>query len=482
MIVSKTINKREKITFTDLGKHKELKPSDLYNPLGSIEYTVDDIESAISSNNESEMRKISKYFFRRGGIYSNLIRYKMNLVELKYIMSTKTFEKDAESVKETIREGLDWVVSLSLDKTYLEIIKDVLIDGISFRYYVEGKNAITLQELPIDYCRTRFQVDNLAVVEFNPRYFDREFTDVTEREAVLKMYPKDVQKAYSEFKSGTLETDRSGQSWKMLDVDKAVAFTFDGTAVPPFMSVLADIVNLNDQKIMTKRRVSQELSKILIQTIPSDKEGNFILSAEEAKELHNFAKRILEENPDVDVLTTFADTTIEGIQESQKVQQNVIKDAEQGVFTQAGVASSLFNSDSNTTQKSSILKDVASLKYIISSIGTFLNKQLRDAIDEDLWMKLLPVSEHTKKEQYDSYVQGFTYGMPFRMMAAIINGVTQQEFMDLVELENVVLKLNDIMEPAKSSHTQGASDSNEKDEADVTSKTLDNKNAEGGSD
>jgi len=481
MIISKAIDKREKVTFADFDKVKGLAPSDLYIESQSLNYTIDDIETAINGNDKGTMRLISNYFFNRGGIYSNIIQYKTDLISPKYIVSTRNTEDNGNAL-EKVNEGLEFIEKFSLDKQYIEIIKDVLVEGVSFRYYVEGDSAITMQELPSEYCRTKFQWNNSQTVEFDPQYFEREYRDAELREKVLKMYPKEIQTAYSDFKAGKIERTDGGY-WVLLEPKEAVAFTFNGNNIPRYMSVLTTIIDLKDERILTKRRMAQELKKILIQTVPSDKDGNFLLTSDEVKSLHKFAKSILGDNEDIDVLTTFAETEVKDLQESQKVKQNTVDKAEQSVYTEAGISSSLFNSDSNTTQKSSILRDIETLKYLISSIELFINRKLKEVVDEDLWMKIIPVSLHTVDEQYKRAIEGATYGMPTKMIAAIYNGITQKEFLELLNFENNVMNLSEEMTPLKSSHTQTGEEggAEAKAEEDASSKTIENKNAEGGS-
>lgn len=479
MITSKVVNKRERIKFTDLSKAKNLSPSDLFNEDSTLSYSVEDVESAIETKDKNSMRSISNYFFRRGGIYTNLIEYKYNLINPEYIISPTTKELEMED----IYEGLEYLDKFSLNIQYVEILKDILKEGVSFRYYTEKDNAITLQELPVSYCRTRFQANNLGTVEFDAQYFDREFTDANKREQILKFYPKEVQDAYKDYKNGNIKREDGGY-WVLLDIEKAVAFTLNGDDTPPYMSVIVDIINLNDEKILNKRRLQQELKKLLVQTVPTDKEGNFLLSTQEVKSLHKFAKDIMSDNVDVDVLTTMAETEVKDVQESAKVKQETIDMTEQSIFTEAGVSSSLFNSDSNTTQKSSIIGDINSLNYFINSLETFINRKLKQNVNEELSFKLVPVCEHTKQDEYKRALEGATYGMPTKMYTALLNGVKQQEFLEWLHFENEMMNLNEIMEPLKSSHTQSGNDEGGREPKDVTEvadKTLENNNAKGGS-
>lgn len=59
---------------------------------------------------------------------------------------------------------------------------------------------MAIQELPIAYCRSRYQVGDMPVIEFNMKYFDDQFTDVGYRMRVLKMFPEDFQKGYALYK------------------------------------------------------------------------------------------------------------------------------------------------------------------------------------------------------------------------------------------------------------------------------------------
>ena len=71
--------------------------------------------------------------------------------------------------------------------------------------------------------------------------------------------------------------------------------------------------------------------------------------------------------------------------------------------------------------------------------------------------------------------------MPTKMIAAIYNGITQKEFLELLSFENDVMDLAELMKPMNSSYTQSGDGGRESSkEEDVTSKTIENKNTEEG--
>ena len=57
-------------------------------------------------------------------------------------------------------------------KNFGEIALKVVKNGCYYGYKVEQKEAAYLQELPVDYCRSRYKMNGKYIVEFNIKYFD----------------------------------------------------------------------------------------------------------------------------------------------------------------------------------------------------------------------------------------------------------------------------------------------------------------------
>mgnify|MGYP003445534349 CR=1 FL=1 len=56
----------------------------------------------------------------------------------------------------------------------LEVIKN----GCYYGYIVETKNGMTLQQLLIAFCRSRYLHGNTPAVEFNMKFFDEKFANI----------------------------------------------------------------------------------------------------------------------------------------------------------------------------------------------------------------------------------------------------------------------------------------------------------------
>ena len=141
-----------------------------------------------------------------------------------------------------------------LKKNFGEIALKVVKNGCYYGYRVEQKEAAYLQELPPDYCRSRYKINGKPVVEFNIKYFDEKFIDADYRIRILKLFPKEFRKAYLAYKNGTLQRDFRGDDagWFVLDPLKTVKFNLSNTDVPLFVAVIPKLMDLEDAQDLDK--------------------------------------------------------------------------------------------------------------------------------------------------------------------------------------------------------------------------------------
>lgn len=170
------------------------------------------IMRAIETCDIKQLREISEYFYRVSGIYSRLCRYMAYLYKYDWYVTPQRYDKKIKDDK--IIEG--WVKSLTylensnLKLAFGDIALKVLKNGCYYGLVMDRGDAAFLQELPANYCRSRFKINGRYLVEFNIKYFDDAFSDVKYRNRVLKLFPKEFEKAYVSYKNGKLESDFSG--------------------------------------------------------------------------------------------------------------------------------------------------------------------------------------------------------------------------------------------------------------------------------
>ncbi len=208
-----------------------------------------------------------------------------------------------------------------------------MIDGAWYGYLRYNGKSYVFEELPINYCRSRYKVDGKPVVEFNVKYFDDAIVRPELRQEVLMTYPEEIVEGYIAYKNGQLPVDRTDMTgyWIRLSNKDAWKFSLRTDDQPFFISSVPKVIDFDDIREINKRKKEQQLQKLLIQKIPLNKDGEFIFDMEEAKALHQNAIQMLGNAINIDVLTTFTENDLLEVSE-EKNNQNEFERWEKQVF------------------------------------------------------------------------------------------------------------------------------------------------------
>jgi hypothetical protein len=80
-----------------------------------------------------------------------------------------------------------------MKNTFTRITRAWLINGMYNGILRMKGNQPVIQDLPLEYCRTRFKdFNNLNILEFNVTYFEYRFPDDKERDRIIATYPEVV--------------------------------------------------------------------------------------------------------------------------------------------------------------------------------------------------------------------------------------------------------------------------------------------------
>lgn len=170
---------------------------------------------AIHNCDYEQMREISNFFYKTSGIYSRLCRYMAYLYRYDWMVTPYINEesnKVEDKVLERFYDVLTYLDNFGVKKFFGEVALKVIRYGSYYGYLIPGKNKMTIQELPSNYCRTRFSVNGRPAVEFNMRFFDDYFKDTLQRMRMLNMFPQEFKKGYILFKEGKLVPQFAGDT------------------------------------------------------------------------------------------------------------------------------------------------------------------------------------------------------------------------------------------------------------------------------
>ena len=137
------------------------------------------------------------------------------------------------------------------------------------------------------------------------------------------------------------------QRWQELDSPTSFAVKCNNDildySLPPFAGILREVYDLEDYKQLKLTKTTLENYAMLVMTLGIDDEGNWQMDLDKAKEFWRNLDSVLPEEIG-SVLSPMPINKI-SFEKANTGDTNTISEAEQNLFTAAGVSSLLFNND-----------------------------------------------------------------------------------------------------------------------------------------
>ena len=411
------------------------------------------------------LREISNYFYRTNGIYFRVVNSIATLFRYDWYITPEVRDEKVSEDKiiTELTNALNFLDDSEIAKNCSEIGLEVLINGAYYGYLVDNPKAITLQQLPVKYCRSRYKVNGVPAVEFDMKFFDLEFKDPQYRLQVLDLFPKEFKKGYLLYKQGKLPPDEAQSkagSWYLLEPGRVVKFSFYNGDMPLFANAIPSIIDLDAAQDLDRRKQMQQLLKILIQKLPMDKNGDLIFDIDEAKDIHDNAVEMTSNAIGVDVLTTFADIQVESLSDKNtNTTTDDLEKIERTVYNSLGMSRNLFNTDGNLSLEKSILNDEGVFRPLLLQFEAFYNK-ITKALSKSpkkyvFKFYMLTTTQYNYKELAKLYKEQAQVGYS-KMLAQIALGHSQSSILNAAHFENEVLHLSELMLPPMQSSTMNA--------------------------
>lgn len=424
------------------------------------------ILDALARKDIPTLRDASNFFYRVSGIYSRLCRYMAYLYKYDWYITTYMGDggtnKNSDRALKSFNDALFFLDNSELKKFFGEVALKVMKNGAFYGYMIPQKDRMTVQELPIAYCRSRYDKDGRPTVEFNMKYFNDFFRDTAYRQRVLKLFPKDVQKGYRLYQQNKLLPEFAGDSngWYLLDPEFTVKFNINGGDYPPMASVIPAIIDLDAAQELDRKKMAQQLLKIIIQKMPMDKNGELIFDIDEMQQLHNNAVKMLGKAIGIDVLTTFAEVDVADLADKNtSTTTDELEKVERTVYNAAGVSQLQFNADGNIALQYSIANDEASVYNLVTQFESYINLILKryNKNPKKFFFKaqILPTTIYNYKELSKLYKDHTQLGYS-KILPQLALGQSQSSILATAYFENEVLNLAEVFVPPMSSNTMSA--------------------------
>ena len=420
------------------------------------DFTLEEIQEIIRSGDIIALRELSRYFYRTNSEYRNNIDFLAHL-PLYDTVVIPNFEEGKGSKTQIIKafyNACDFIDKLDVPNTFANITAEWIKNGIYYGILRMDGNKPVIQDLPIEFCRSRFKdFNNLNMIEFNVMYFESIHDDDLRKEAVAS-FPEVIQKAWAEWVRGGKRTD----PWVLLPAGAGgVCFFFQHDQTPLLIASIPQLKKLDNAIGREEKRDENELYKLLIQKMPVDKDGELVFQLDEVADIHESVAEMLQEIDTVDVLTTFGDTDLESLQESSAASQSAdrIEKYRKNVWDALGRGNILFNPDGSSSLAYAIKKDEALMIAYLNMYETWIKYHINDKFSRTgltFDFEIIPTTVFNRNDLQTAYFRGAQYGYS-KMFAGVVMGIKQMSQLSLMNFENDFLKMSEKMIPLQSSYT-----------------------------
>lgn len=400
-------------------------------------YTRDQIVQYISNPfvYRNQIRNAITYIYGASSHFARIIQYFASLTYLRYVISPYKVDLDKvnqKTLKNNYHRTVNLFASGNLETELRKIIQHCFKYDTYYGTIWHTNDNLSIQQLPDEYCAITEIEGNVFNVTFNFSYFDT-YPDR------LAFYPEEFKKKYKWYKD---KNNKYGK-WIVLDAPMSFAVKFNDDItdypLPPFAGLLREIYDLEDFKNLKLTKTELENYALLVMKLLMDNEGNWLLDEKKSVEIFNNLSAVLPEEVGA-VLSPMSVDKIDFDKSAADDNADTVSQAEENVFTAAGVSSLIFNNAKASANALliSIKADQALTFALVKSIENVLNRYLHWLpFGKNFKIEFLDISPYNEKEMSDQYLKGCQYGAPMisRYCASLGVGPDEIEVMNYLEVD-----------------------------------------------
>lgn len=445
------------------GNNLPVQTTSNYSKLMTAEQVREALGKAIKDN--SQVVAESKKLYATDPIYMEIIEYLSNMFMWRYkVIPHKVYRKNksesrrkpsVENYEQSYKLMLEVVDGLGMETKFPIILRTLYMEGAVYFATVSDEDSLTVDTviLPNKYCRKIAETQyNTSIIEFDVTYFNSLGLKGDALDQLLASFPEEIVKAYEAYtKSNT------NPRWVMLDPRFATGILLNEYAVPTYLYLLAGIRSYEKYQDNELERNENKLRYLVVQEMPHY-EDQLIFEEDEVKALHQSMKKVIEVNDRAKLVTTYGTVHIDKVSENDTTENQVLDNAFNQIFNNAGFNSSIFTSNSVEALKLALIRDRGAVWKFVQELINFYNITINswfDFKDYQADIDILPISSYTYHDDIEIYKNNATLGVG-KLDYIIASGIKQIDLQDTFELEKF-LKLDEI-KPMQTSYTQTAVD------------------------
>lgn len=459
-----------KLMVADIGK----KSTKTYT-----QYTKENFRSYIQnpSSNEKNLREMSNFLYRVSMLYRRILNYLSDIPLFYWNLIPQldfTDSVDSSKILKNYYKVLQLLQNMSLPQEYRKILSTVFRDGVFYGFVYQDKNSFFIHKLDPDYCR-------IVEIEAGCYNFAFDFSYFTKYSTYLDYmdpYFKTLYEAY--------EKDKTNMQWQILDSSRTICIKTDPDIsdlnLPLLVGLFEALIDLIDARTLQRNKDEIQNYKLIVQKIPyfdnSKEVDDFSLDTETALKFYRKLADIVPNAVGV-VLSPMDIDTVDFKQD--ETSSDLIEASINNVFSEGGVSTLLFNSDTTGSVglDGSVKVDVAWVWKIVESLEQWTRRYIayNTTGNSKYFFEILRVDIFNRDSISTHELALANSGVPNKLKLAATSGINPFEALSAQIFENDILQLQTKWQPLQTSYTM----------SDTTSTTISdegsrNKDANGNKD
>ena len=426
--------------------------------------------------------KLSRYMYLKSGYYKRLIDYFVNQAVINWTidLEPKTIkayfpdEKMSKQIRTNYYKYVAQVNKFKLDNHVTDIMRRLFVEDACFAYIVENDIETSVYFLDPMYCEIKRNVGgNVFGFAINRSLIDSN---------IYETLPSELQQLIEHSKEVSLN------NMVMVPYENSLCLKYhnDFTYLySPFLGLIAEILNIDDAKDLSKAKAESDAYKLVYLKIPTN-DGQITIGDEIIFPFTEMVKDVCP--PSWGVVPVPMDLDLVESKSTVADDVNKVEQAVENYYGEAGVPKSIISSASSGSElKLSMKVDSSDIYRIYRQLEAWIDLQmkLRGYIypDYQFAYNIIPTTIFDVNDNIDLQLKLAQASIVNKSKLAASSGINPAKMLGNTVLENSILgDIFDSWQPLKSSYTQSESDSDEggrpmKDEteiSDVTQNTHDN--------
>ena len=407
------------------------------------------------TNNEKNLREMSRFFYRVSTPYWRLIKYYSQL-HLFYWTITPQLDFTGTSINtKTVLKNyykiLQLLVNMNMEHEMRRVLNTVFKDGVFYGYIYATNDSFYIDPFDPEYCQICGVEDGVFNFAFNFKYYDQ-------HAILLETIDSELVSMYNKYKNG------SAEQWQALDPKKTICIKANEEnaleILPPLIGIFEDLIDLIDYKSLIRNREEIYNYKIVVQKIPhrsnTNKTDDFEIDMDTAEAFHAQTQAAVPEEIGV-ILTPMELDTLEF--ERDDSDADVLAKAVRTIFDDAGTSMMLFNSDKSGSVglDASIRTDESMVFSLVRQIERWVRRYIKYNSNQKYDFRFLDVTVFNRDTVIDRELRLAQASIPNKMTLMCADGINPLTALSSLIFENEILNLHERFMPLQTSYTQSAS-------------------------